>query len=1126
MNNFILSDKTLPYVVSKISSNLQHDIIVTPANNIEAQDLYKEISFLSDHPVFLFPEWDTSLYDPISPSQNILYQRVRTLHKLSQAKDRKILITPTSSLIQKIPPIEETIKHSIIIAKNKILKRDALLEQLVEIGYSRESITSAPLDFAVRGSVIDIQTTETEGVRINFFDSTIESIKKFDPLTQLSTKSKDSITIYPSSELILSQENIKQFKKFLVNNLGSETINSDILSNIEQKIKPSGIEHFLSKFYKNTISIISLLNNPTIISLLPIQKQVTQHIDKVTTFFNLKKVELSEANKDKLKILLPPNQMLLDSVYLKNFQNIDLISYQNKYPATELKNLHNDAKAKNQSITTHLVSLFNQAIASKTNFIISCSSEGTRTRIHKILEEHNIQIVKINSWPIHSFIPQICLAISPIKSSFLCDEYYLITESDIFNRKSKETRKTTKDKTFRNSHNFFLNSFITHKNHGIGQFKGLETIELSDSKHDCLKLSYRDNDKLFVPVENIDLLTRYSDDNQEVILDKLGAQTWKTRKEKIQKKIRKIAHHLLKLAAQRRIHKSEIIDINQTEYEKFCKTFPYVETEDQENAIYTVLQDLSNDMPMDRLICGDAGVGKTEIALRAAFATITSHNRGKKKQVALVAPTTLLCKQHFNSAYTRFKKFNINIVQLSRFTPRKEINNVIEGINAGTVDIVIGTHSLLSKKINFHNLSLLIVDEEQHFGVLQKEKLKSTKENINILTLSATPIPRTLQMSLAGIKELSLIKTSPLNRKRTKVCITEFNLEKALEAILREFHRNGQSFVVCPRIQDLEDITPMITEALPNLKITIAHGKMSNTELESKITDFYEGRTDVLLATSIIESGLDIPRANTIIVYKAEMFGLSQLYQLKGRVGRSNIDSSAYFMLSSKAFNQNNLKKLSILENMETACAGFMVSSHDMDIRGFGNLLGDEQSGNIKEIGVELYQEMLEDTMNAIKHNISEEQLEEIEKSKEVQINLGIPVLIPEEYIPDFDLRMSLYQKISSLETDDKIEEFAAEMIDRFGDIPESFENLMSIIKLKNLCKKYGIGKVDAGPKALMIQFYNLPETSPEYLLTFIKQSKLNLKLKPDNKIVIYNEMSDTKHILQIINSVIQGLSL
>lgn len=1127
MNNFsTLSDKTLPYVISRIANDIKNDIVVTLDSNIEAQHLCKEITFFSDHTVFLFPEWDMSLYDLISPSQNILHQRVCTLHNLSMAKEKKILIAPTASLIQKIPPIEEIKKHSIAIAKNQILKRNTLLEQLVEIGYSRESITSSPLDFAVRGSVIDIQTTETEGIRINLFDSTIESIKKFNPLTQLSTHPLDSTTIYPSSELILSQNNIKQFKSFLVNNLGSETVNCDILSNIEQKIKPSGIEHFLPKFYKQTTSIANLLNNPTIISILPIQKQIAQYIDKTHTFFNLKKTELSEANQDKLKILLSPEQILLNSGHFHNFQNIDLISYKNEYQATELKNLHNDAKAKNQSIIKHLVSLFDQAVSSKKNFIISCSSEGTRTRIQKILEEYNVPMSKINSWPINSFIPQICLIISPTKNSFSCNEYYIIAESDIFNRDNKKTRKNTKNKTFRNSHNFFLNSFITHKNHGIGQFKGLETIELSSSKHDCLKLVYRDNDKLFVPVENIDLLTRYSDDSQIVILDKLGAQTWKTRKEKIQKKIRKIAHHLLKLAAQRLIHKSEPIEINKDEYEKFCKTFPYVETEDQESAIETALQDLSNNIPMDRLICGDAGVGKTEIALRAAFATITSKNNGKKKQVAFIAPTTLLCKQHFNSAYTRFKKFNINIVQLSRFTPKKEVNNIIEGINTGAVDIVMGTHSVLSNKIKFDNLSLLIVDEEQHFGVLQKEKLKSTKENLNILTLSATPIPRTLQMSLAGIKELSLIKTPPLNRKKTTVCITKFNLEQTLEAILREFHRNGQSFIVCPRIQDLEDITPMIIESLPNLKITIAHGRMSNTELESKIADFYEGKTDLLLATSIIESGLDIPRANTIIVYKTEMFGLSQLYQLKGRVGRSNIDSYAYFMLSSKAFNQNNLKKLSILENMETAGAGFMVSSHDMDIRGFGNLLGDEQSGNIKEVGVELYQEMLEDTMNAIKHNISEEQLEEIEKSKEVQINLGIPVLIPEEYIPDFDLRMSLYQKISSLKTDSKIEEFAAEMIDRFGNIPESFENLMSIIKLKNLCKKHGISKVDAGPKALMIQFYKLPETSPEDLLAFIKHSNLNLKLKPDNKIVIYNEISDTKSTFHIINTIIKKLNV
>lgn len=756
-----LSDAILPYVITKASNKLQGDIIVVLDNNIAAQELYEEIEFLASCPVLLFPEWDTSLYDLVSPSQSILYQRIHTIYELAQIKEKKIVITSTSSLIQKIPEIDSISKYPLTIKKHQTIKRDTLIERLVEIGYSRESITSSPLDFAVRGSVIDIQTTETDGFRINFFDSSIDSIKKFNPQTQLSIETKDSITIYPSSELILSQNNIEQFKSFLVNNLGSKTLNSDILSNIEQQIKPSGIEHFLPKFYQNTTSIITLLHNPTIISLLPIEKQITKCIDKTTTLFNLKTIELSEANQEKLKILLPPEQILLDAEHFQRFQNIDLISYKNTYQAQELKNLNNNAKARNQSIIAYLVDIFNNTISSKQNFIISCSSEGPRTRIQKILEEYKVPIAKINSWPINSFIPQICLIISPLKNSFLCNEYCIITEYDIFDRKNKNTRKTGKSKTINSNQLFFLNSFVTHKNHGVGQFKGLETIELSDSKHDCLKLLYRDKDKLFVPVENIDLLSRYSDDNQLIMLDKLGSQNWKARKERIQKKIRKIAHHLLKLAAQRRIHKSEILDINESEYERFCKTFPYVETEDQENAIETVIEDLSNDTPMDRLICGDAGVGKTEIALRAAFATITSKNKGKKRQVAFIAPTTLLCKQHFNSAYTRFKKFNINIVQLSRFTPRKEIDNIIEGINTGNVDIVIGTHSLLSKKIKFNNLSLLIVDEEQHFGVLQKEKLKAEKENINILTLSATPIPRTLQMSLAGIKELSLIKTPP-----------------------------------------------------------------------------------------------------------------------------------------------------------------------------------------------------------------------------------------------------------------------------------------------------------------------------------------------------------------------------
>lgn len=1122
----LISDKILHFIINKISCDVKGDIVIVLDNNISAQILYEDLKFTSQDKIFLFPEWDISLYDNISPSQQILTQRISTLFDITQTPQRTILLTTVTALLQKTPSLNEIQNFAIKIEKGTRLKREQLIQMLITIGYTRESITSSPLHFSVRGEVLDIQTTKTIGIRLTFFSSEIESIKIFDPITQLSKETIDSINIYPSSEVIMSSKNIELFKQFLSSNLGSKTIESEMLSNIAQGIKPNGIEHYLSKFYTELVSIADYLDAPTIISTLPLKNQITNQISKIQMFFKLKKNELENINKEKLKILLTPEQILIDPQSFQKYKNIDLISYKDNIYVEEIPSLRINATLDKKNIINYIINLFNDNKGSKKNFIISCQSEGSRTRLYKIFQDDNIPVIRIDSWPIPSFYSQICLIISPIRHSFKCASYCFITEQDIFGQEIKKIKKTDSTKTFRNRHTFFLNSFVVHKEHGIGQFKGLETIRLSDSKHDCLQILYKDNDKLFVPVENIDLLTKYSDEAQEAILDKLGAHNWKTRQGRVKKKIQQIANHLLQTAAKRLVHKSEIIELNQELYDKFCKTFPYIETEDQERSIQEVLNDLKTDLPMDRLICGDAGVGKTEIALRAAFATITSEKQYKKKQVALISPTTLLCKQHFNSAYTRLKNFDINIAQLSRFTPKKDIKNILQDLENGSIDIIIGTHSLLSKRVKFNNLSLVIIDEEQHFGVSQKEHLKTTKENVNILTLSATPIPRTLQMSLAGIKELSLIRTPPLNRHKTKVLIEKFSIAKAAEVILREFHRNGQSFFVCPRIKDLEDIEPTLRELLPNIKIISAHGGMTNTELENKIMDFYEGKADLLLSTSIIESGLDIPRANTIIIYKSELFGLGQLYQLKGRVGRSNIESSAYFMVSSNSFNETTLKRLSILENAGEAGAGFMISSHDMDIRGFGNLLGDEQSGNIKEIGIELYQKMLEDTMNSIKYNISEEDLEKREKAKEVQINLGIPVLIPEEYIPDFDLRMSLYQKLSSLETDDQIELFAAEMIDRFGTIPESFENLISIIKLKNLCKHYHIKKIDAGPKAIMIQLRDSSSISPEDLLSFIKNSSLTIKLKPDNKLLILSTLYNPRSIFLLLNTVITSLKL
>ena len=1117
-NTTTISDKTLAYIIEKISCNISNDVIVVLSNNIEAQRLYEDLTFLSTRTIFLFPEWDTSLYESISPSQNILQQRIKVIYALSKLQtEKKIVITTTNSLIQKIPSLSEIKHYPIELKKGQKIQRDLLINKLINIGYNRESTTSAPQEFAIRGSVIDIQTSDTEGVRINFFDSELDSIKIFDPITQLSTQTLDSTEILPSSELILSLQNIECFKNFIISNLGSKTIDLDILTSFEKGIKPNGIEYFLPKFYKKLVSVIDLLRDPTIISLLPLQHQIQKQTQKIQTLFNLRKLEINEINKEKINLLLPPEQFLYNANHFKDSKQIDLISYNNTYNVSEITNISNEAKAQNKNVISYIVELFKNTISSNQNFIISCTSTGARSRLQKILEDYNAPTVIIDSWPLENFIPQICLIISPLQQSFSCKEYLLLTEYQIFNKNIKKVKKTSKNTSFRNRHNFYLDSLVVHKEHGLGQFKGLETIALSNSKHDCLKIIYKDDDKLFVPVENIDLLSKYSDENQNISLDKLGSHSWKIKKERVKKKIRQIAHHLLKIAAQRLVNKSEIIEANEVEYEKFCSTFPYVETEDQENTIQSVIEDLQNTTPMDRLICGDAGVGKTEIALRAAFITIKSKDSYTKRQVAFIAPTTLLSKQHFTSAQARFRKFNINIAQLSRFTPRKEINDIIKNLENGSLDMVIGTHTLLSKKVKFKNLSLVIIDEEQHFGVNQKEHLKTTKNDINILTLSATPIPRTLQMSLAGIKELSLIRTPPTNRKQTKVLISKFNLEKALEAILREFHRNGQSFFVCPRIKDLEHIEPLLREALPNLKIIVAHGGMSNIELEDKVSNFYEGKADLIIATSIVESGLDIPRANTIIIYKAEMFGLSQLYQLKGRVGRSNIDSTALFMVSPNAYNEQTLKRLSVLESAGMSGAGFMVSSHDMDIRGFGNLLGDEQSGNIKEIGIELYQKMLEETMSSIKQNISEQELEQQEEEKDIQINLGIPVLIPETYIPDFDLRMTLYQKLSSLDSDNKIEIFAAEMIDRFGDIPEEFENLISIIKLKNLCKKYHIRKIDSGPKALMVQFQNINIT-PEKILHFIQNSQYHIKLKPENKVIITGEVSKPKNIFKIIN--------
>ena len=661
---------------------------------------------------------------------------------------------------------------------------------------------------------------------------------------------------------------------------------------------------------------------------------------------------------------------------------------------------------------------------------------------------------------------------------------------------------------------------MVHIDHGIGRYEGLKTLEVQQAPHDCLELQYGGEAKLYLPVENIDLLTRYGAEGDGVQLDRLGGAAWQARRSKAKERLRIMAEGLIAIAAARATKSVEEIDPPSGVFDEFCARFPYEETEDQLNAIADVLTDLASGKPMDRLICGDVGFGKTEVALRAAFVMAMSG-----QQVAIVCPTTLLARQHFKTFSERFQGWPIKVRRLSRLAPAKEAAETREGLANGSFEIVVGTHAVLSKQVSFRDLGLVIVDEEQHFGVKHKEKLKELRADVHMLTLTATPIPRTLQMALSGIREMSIIATPPVDRLAVRTYVMPWDEVSLREALLREKYRGGQSYFVTPRIRDLPDLEKFLRESVPEVKFVVGHGQMAPTQLEEVMTAFYDGQYDVLLATTIVESGLDIPSANTMIIHRADMFGLSQLYQLRGRVGRSK--ARAYAYLTTPVERQITLsaeKRLKVLQSLDSLGAGFQLASHDLDIRGGGNLLGDEQSGHIREIGVELYQQMLEEAVAALRERQGQEDLL-ADRGWSPQINTGAAVLIPEDYVPDLNVRLSLYRRLSEAERSADREALAAELIDRFGPLPPETDSLLKVVAIKGLCREANVAKIDVGPKGAVISFRGDSFANPGGLVGHIQKNMAVWKLRPDQKIVVKGEWDRPAQRLDAAEKILSTLA-
>jgi len=1057
-------------------------LLLIPENKLDFME--EKLKFFAPEENFkILPPLDIVPYDVTSPDLKIVLSRIKTIYEIIASNDNFTLITSPKALARKIPAAEFFIENSFVIKNKTKINRDALISFLNRSGFIRVELVTGAGEFAVRGSILDIalSNNETENYRIDFFGDEIESIKIFNILDQRSIGTVDELLILPSSEIILDEKTISSFRQNYRKTFGAED-KDQLFDHINDGRKYQGMEEYLPLFYDKLSNLIEFLPNFEFII----------YQDAITEYENLKKEISSHYNsrKDLNNKILPPE--LLWNLDLKLEGNI----IKKESSAQEIPLFFTSAQSK--SVITLLEEYF-KTLSKK--LIISCFSEGSSKRLSNMLEQHNLSYNNI-SQVTQATKGVINLCINSFDYGFEELNFILISEQVIFGDKIKSIRKAKRKKKdiLQDIGAFQKNDYVVHIEYGIGIFRGLEKIEISGIIHDCILIEYDGGDKLYIPVESLELISRYSDSFETVKLDKLGTLGWQTRKAKIKERIKLAAAKLLETAAEREAIKVNPITFNPEQYDEFCALFPHAETEDQINAIEDIKNDLIHDKLMDRLICGDVGFGKTEVAMRASF---MATKFGNNSQVAMVAPTTLLAKQHFDNFSERFKNFDIRVEMLSRAVPLSKAKIIKEELKNGEIDIIIGTHALLSKSINFHNLSLLIIDEEQHFGVEQKETIKSKNPKTHILTLTATPIPRTMQLSLSGIKSMSILATAPFNRQAVTSYITYFDEIITREAILREYSRGGKCFFVCPKISDVEFITPQLRGLLPNLPIATLHGQMETSKIDQIISDFTHGKYALLISTPIIESGLDIPLANTIFIYKAESFGLAALYQLKGRVGRGKEKAFAYFLIEKKKLSRTAEQRIEAIRNLNYLGAGFSVASYDMDIRGYGNLLGSEQSGHIREVGIELYQQMLNEAVLDLKHETSAQK----EWSPDINIE-GLNIIIPENYIQDISLRLKLYRKIASFNDEQELEEFAIEMIDRFGVFGPEVANFIKLVQIKIICKNLNIDNLKVGNKGILISFKDNICNNQEELLPFIMKNK-SFKIRPDQKI-FYSIVLDT----------------
>ncbi|GAA4777091.1 transcription-repair coupling factor [Stakelama sediminis] len=1090
--------------------------------------------FAPELEVISYPAWDCLPYDRASPTLRVMAERLAALHALQQkAKGPRLFLTTVNAATQRTLTRFRIRQLVARLAPDERISLEKLSALLQANGYTRVDTVNDAGEFAVRGGLVDLFPSGSEqALRLDFFGDEIESVRTFDPADQRTTGRVDGFTLLPASETLLDEDSIKRFRSRYRDLFGATATGDPLYQAISEGRRLAGMEHWLPLFEERLETLFDHLPDDAVVLRDANDSGAADARFEAIADYHANRVRAQSGDPGSYRPLGEDRLYLLPDEWserLKTIRAHTTTPFHEPESATVLdfgvdgpRDFAPERAANAnvyEAVVAHIASLRKDGRKP----VLASYSPGARERLSGLLADHGLTGMReAEDWhhALGAADAGVALVVLPLDHGFTAPDVAVLTEQDMLGDRLVRRRKRKK------STDAFLNELATlspgdlvvHAEHGIGRYEGLMSIPVGQSPHDCVALTYLGGDKLYVPVENLEVLSRYGSSEEGTSLDKLGGEAWQRRKSRMKERIREIAGELIATAAKRALRQAQVAEPDAGGYPAFVDRFPYEETDDQDRAIADALNDLGAGKPMDRLIVGDVGFGKTEVALRAAFVAAMAG-----MQVAVVCPTTLLARQHFQNFTQRFEGFPIEIGRMSRLVPAAEMKATKEKLADGTIDIVVGTHALLAKAVEFKRLGLVVVDEEQRFGVTHKERLKGLKEDVHVLTLTATPIPRTLQMAMSGLRELSVIQTPPVDRLAVRTYVMPWDPVVLREALLREHYRGGQSYFVTPRIADLPDIEQFLREEVPEVRYVVAHGQMAPSEVEERMSAFYDKKFEVLVSTTIVESGLDIPSANTMIINRADKFGLAQLYQLRGRVGRAKTRAYAYMTTPpERQMTEAAAKRLTVLSDLESLGAGFQLASHDLDIRGAGNLLGDEQSGHIKEVGYELYQSMLEEAILDVKSGgLKDERPRDLSP----QITVDAPILIPEDYVPDLDLRMGLYRRLNEVEDKQGIEAFAAEMIDRFGKLPDPTENLLRLIETKLNAKRACIAKIDVGPRGALVTFHEDRFPNVDGLLGYVERLKGTAKLRPDMKLVITRAWGDPKARLNGALQLSRGLT-